>query len=346
MKRVISFLIICLSFLFFTPAVFAHEAYVLTRQEFLQGLSQNTPNPFAGLIDPAYMQASIIITLCVMFVFTLAILWATTPVASFLDKVIKKAQVIGPFTIRLAISSSFFFAAQINTILGPELSLQTIPGGMVIRFLLYTLALMIFFGVFVELAALIGLLIFFYISQFYGLYLLTYVNYVGELIVLFLFGSRVFSFDMMFFGQKLWSKSLEKCKQFETPIIRILYGIALIYAGYTIKFQHQTLSIAVYNQYHLKDFFHASGQFVASGAGLSEILIGLFILLGFAQRLTIIISFIFITLSLLYFREMLWPHVMLYGISFSLFINSSDELTIDHYLIPWVRGVIRRVIGK
>jgi hypothetical protein len=78
------------------------------------------------------------------------------------------------------------------------------------------------------------------------------------------------------------------------------------------------------------------------GAGLAEILIGLFVILGFAMRWTIIISLAFITLSILYFQELLWPHFILYGISFSLLINSGDLFTADHWIVPWLKKLVGR----
>lgn len=343
------FSVISLSSIFYLlsfRSVSAHEAYVLTHQEFVQGLAQNTSKPLAGLFDPQYIQISAGITVCIVTLYILAILWSTTMVAPVLDKIIKKFTVIGPLIIRVAISASFFYAAQANSVLGPELSLVNVPGGMAIRFLLFAVALMVFFGIFVEIAAFLGLCVFLYMTKFYGLYMITYVNYLGELLVLFFFGSRFLSCDRYFFGKKAWFAKLEKLRGLEVPIVRILYGIALIYAGWSVKFQHQELSIMVYNQYHLKDFFHASAQFIASGAGVSEIAIGLFILLGFAMRLTVLISLIFITLSIFYFREMLWPHFMLYGISFSLLINAGDRYTIDRYMIPWIRKLRMKIIGR
>ncbi len=343
MKKYLSSFIFSVSFFLFAPPASAHEAYVLTRQEFDKGLQINSTNPFAALFDPSHLTLTAIITICVVSSYLLIILWSTTKYAAILDKIIKKAKVIGPLIIRLAISSSFFYAAQANAVLGPELSLAHLPGGEIVRLLEFVMAFMVFFGVFVEIAAFIGIGIFFYISWQYGWYLLTYLNYFGELIVLLLFGSKYISFDRFFFGKKLIIKGLEKFKEYETPIVRILYGCALIYAGYTIKFQHQILSVWVYNQYHLKDFFHASAEFIAAGAGLSEITIGLFIILGFVMRFTILISLVFITLSLMYFHEMLWPHFMLYGISFSLLINSADKLTIDKYLSPWVGSILKKI---
>lgn len=326
--------------------VFAHEAYVLTRGEFQQGLASTTKYPLVPLLDPAYITTTGIVAILVIISYLLVILWSTTKWASLLDLAIKKAKVIGPITIRLAISASFFYAALANSILGPELSLTLIPGGLFIRVLLFALSIMIFFGFFTEIAALIGLIIFFYVSSVFQWYMVTYANYFGELIVLFLFGSRFLSLDKYLFGKNAWNRALQKYRELEIPIVRMLYGVGLMYAGLTIKFTHQSLSIDVYNQYHLANFFHASASFIASGAGLCEILIGLFILIGFMQRFTVLISLCFITLSIFYFREMLWPHFMLYGISFSLLINSADKFTIDRYLIPFARKIVQKKATK
>lgn len=334
-----------IAILFGNPQItYAHEAYVLPQYQFSRGLQTFSAHPLAPLLDTSHLQISLIITIGAALTYTLCIVWATTPYAALLDRYIKKAAVIGPLVIRIAIASSFYFSAQGNELLGPELSLLIFPYHAILRFLLYLTALMILFGVFTEIAAAIGIFLYICAIHFYGGYMMTYTNYLGELLVLFLFGSRFLSFDLLSFGKKLFFKGLEKYKDLEIPIVRILYGIALIYAGYTIKFLHQDLSIAVYNQYHLQNFFHASAAFIAAGAGLSEILIGLFILIGFAQRLTILLSVIFITLSLMYFQELLWPHAILFGISFSLFINSADQFTIDRYLIPWARGIIRKLL--
>lgn len=342
-KKFSTFLVLTASYLLAASPSYAHEAYVLTHQEFTKGLATNSVNPLGPIFDTQHLYLSIIITLGIVLGYLVINFWSTTTPAAKLDKLIKRIGIVGPLIIRIAISASFFYAALANAVLGPELSLVGIPGGEIIRFLLFVIALMVFFGIFVEVAALVGLLIFMYITKFYGVYMITYANYFGELLVLLLFGSRFISFDKYFFGEKLWYRKLEKLRGLETPIVRVLYGIALMYAGWTIKFQHQEISIMVYNQYHLKDFFHASASYIAAGAGVCEIVIGFFILIGFTMRFTILISLFFITLSILYFREMLWPHFMLYGISFSLLINSSDTFTVDRYFIPWARKIRQKL---
>jgi len=331
MKKLGSFLAF-VSYLIFPVSTFAHEAYVLSPREFHQGLQVFSANPFAPLIDSSHLSAFIIITGVVVITYTSSVIFSATSLARKLDLWIKKARPIGPLLVRMAISAAFLSAAFDNSVFGPELVLPTTMIGHLVLFLLVLSSVMIFFGILVELAGLISLGIFAYMCSLYGSYLPTYTNYLAEIVILFLFGSRIFSVDKLFFKDKLWLEFFEKLRWIEIPIIRICYGGSLVFAALTIKFWHQDLAVSVYNQYHLVNFFHADASFIAAGAGLSELLIGLFIALGFAMRLTILISLVFITLSLLYFHELVWPHLMLYGISFGLFINSADKLTIDHYL--------------
>lgn len=319
----------------------AHEAYVLTPQQFNEGLKVYSQNPLSPLLSPEFIKITGIITLCVIAVYILNFIWASSSLSSKIDNFIKKGKVFGPFIIRIAIGSSLLFSALSNVIFGPELRLSLVPGGEIIRIILFAASIMFFLGFLTELAGLVGILIFFYVAfTNFNFYMVTYFNYLGELIVLFLFGLRFFSIDRLLFGSKILFKKLKNYTYLEIPIVRIMYGIALIYAGFTIKFLHQGLTVLVYNQYNLQQFFHAGASFIAAGAGLSEILIGLLIILGLGQRLTVIISLVFITLSLLYFRELVWPHFMLYGISLSLIINSADEFTLDRKIVPFVRKLI------
>ncbi len=329
-------------FLFMVPGASAHEAYVLTARQFDAGIKIFAKDPFAPLVDSAHLTTFLWTTLAVVVSYFLIFLWSASKPAEVLDRIVRKAKVVGPLIIRAAISASFIYAAMSDAILGPELSLTLVPYGIVIRFLLFLVGFMVLFGVLIEVAALIALALFIFVAFTFGVYMITYANYFGEIIVLLLFGSRYLSFDRWILGKDLWVKKLERFKWLETPIVRILYGVALLYAGYTIKFLHQQLTIDVYNEYHLVNFFHATAAYIAAGAGVAEMLIGLFIIIGFAMRWTVVISLVFITLSILYFRELLWPHLMLYGISFSLLVNSGDRWTLDAKIVPWIRRLLKR----
>ena len=318
----------------------AHEAYVLPADRFQEGLHQTTTNPFASLFDASHLKLTIIITICVVLAFLLNFLIAASKTGERLSDFVKKAGAFGPLLIRFVVGISFFYSARSQVVFGPELQLSVVPHGQLILFLEFALSIMFIFGAFTEFAAAIAIAIYFYLFGTFHAYMLTYANYFGEFLVLVVFGSRFLSIDRLLFGAESFWKKARQWTYLEVPVVRVLYGVALIYAGYTIKFAHQQLTIDVYNQYHLEYFFHATGAFIAAGAGVSEIAIGLLILLGFGVRLTVLISLVFITLSLSYFHELLWPHYLLYGISISLLINAGGAYSLDKPLINWIKRYI------
>lgn len=345
MKRTIlllAFLSLCLSVLL-PNCVFAHEAYVLPREVFNQGLKIFTPNPLAALFHPEYLPATAVITAIVVILYTLNFVWAATSQAATLDKLLKKFSNWGLLLVRLAIAASFLYGALGNNIFGPELSLTTIPGGQLILGVKIVVGLLLAVGLLTRLAAGVGLVIYLYVLFRLGPYLLTYLNYFGELLVLTLYGSWFLSIDTVLFNKQHPIKILVSLRDWEVPLVRIFYGLALIYAAISIKFLHQAISVQVYQLYHLERFFHGPADYIAAGAGLSELAVGFFILIGFGQRLTVFISLIFITLSLLFFREAVWPHLMLYGIGVLIFIDSGDKLTVDRYLLSPARKILARL---
>jgi uncharacterized membrane protein YphA (DoxX/SURF4 family) len=200
-----------------------------------------------------------------------------------------------------------------------------------LRAALFAISGMILTGFLTELAALGALLIFTIGWQIEGWYLLTYMNYLGEIVVLILFGSRRYSVDRWIFGSL---KRFPHLRDYEQAIVRVCYGIALSYAAIDIKFLHPILTVTVVNEYHLTQFhwlFPSDPLLVTFGAALSELVIGIFIILGFEIRLTVLISLFYITMSLLYFREVVWPHLLLYGISLNL-IFSKEAFTLDNFV--------------
>jgi uncharacterized membrane protein YphA (DoxX/SURF4 family) len=231
--------------------------------------------------------------------------------------------------VRITIALALFFSALSNSFLGPELHIGAFPYAYLVRALLFAISGMIAVGFMTELAAFAGVIIFLGSLFVYGPYVLTYLNYLGELIVLSLFGMRMFSIDGYLFG------SLKRFVSFErygTLIVRVLYGLALVYAAITVKLLHPDLTVTVVNSWNLTKFhwlFPSDPLLVTLGAGIVETVIGLFIIFGFELRLTVLISLFYITLSLFYFRELVWTHLLLYGISFNLLLQP-ETFTLDH----------------
>ncbi|MDE2030751.1 MAG: hypothetical protein KGI58_00625 [Patescibacteria group bacterium] len=310
----------------------AHEAYVLPYNDFWSGLHK----PFSGhafdaLKNPNNIRITIIIVLSVWILLGLNFLFLRSSAGRKAQAFLERYSHFGPHFVRITIAIAFLFSALSNSFLGPELHGNLFPYPHLLQIALIAISIMIAIGFMTELAALAGIIIFIMSFFIFGPYVFTYLNYLGELIVLFLFGMRVFSLDKYIFGPLHRFKNFEK---YETVIVRILYGIALIYAAITVKLLHPDLTVSVVNAWHLTKFhwlFPSDPLLVTFGAGIVESIIGLFIIFGFEMRLTILISLFYITLSLLYFRELVWPHLLLYGISISLLVQP-EIFTLDHLI--------------
>jgi uncharacterized membrane protein YphA (DoxX/SURF4 family) len=327
------------SLFFSTSVAEAHEAYVLDHDFFWDQMSK----PFSlhaldAMKDQGDVHTTIVITLSIMLVLLLNFLFRLSRFGKKTTQWFEKMHEYGPLVVRLAISVAFFFSAQSMSFLGPELPLSHMPLPYLLQILLYIASACIAVGFLTEVAAFIALSIFCIGFFEFGAYLVTYLNYLGEILALVLFGTRSWSVDKLLFGPL---KRFEHFRKYETTIVRICYGVALSFAAITVKFLHPELTIEVVNHWNLTQFhwlFPSDPLLVAFGAGLSELAIGLFIVVGFEMRLIVLISLFYITLSLMFFRELVWPHLMLYGISLNLLVQP-EVFTLDHLLFDQDDGI-------
>lgn len=321
--------------------VWAHEAYVLPTDLFWHDVAL-PPSLYAlhALLNPGNLYLIAMIVCGILLLMFLNFIFRLTAWGSRVHSFIERFAFTGPLFVRLAIATSFFFSAYSWSFLGPELPITRMPYASLIRGVLFLSSILILLGLYTRIAASMSLIVFTIGFVVFGMYLITYFNYLGEIIVLTLFGMRTWSLDRLLFGKLKYLKQFEK---YETTIVRICYGIALVYAGITIKFLHPALTLQVVNDWNLTQFhwlFPGDPLLVVFGAGLSEVVIGLFIIIGFEMRLTVLISLFYITLSLFYFRELVWPHLMLYGISFNLLVQP-EIFTLDHLFFKEHRLRIR-----
>ncbi len=281
----------------------AHEAYVLNRDQFNEGLKEFSQNPFSPLFTPQNIPITILIFFSLVVFYALTYVLLKTKWGYSLNNYMKKLARFGPFILRLSLGISLIFSAFSHSLFGPELYIAQDSLRPFIEIALYLSGFMLLFGFFMPIAAAFALLLFLYAFFAFGIYTITYIGYVG-VILFFMLGE----------------------KKFKTQILlRILFGIAIFYTAYTIKIQHQHLFETVYNQYHLQQVFQLDSAFASSIAAVLEVGVGLFILFGFALIPTLFILLSLLTFFLFYLGENLWPHIILYGISIYLFINQFDQ---------------------
>lgn len=321
-----------------SPFAFAHEAYVLPPDVF-QSAIQSPPSgdAFAALLDAHNRAVFFEITLGVLLAMLAMFFLRHSRWGMRADAALKRRSDIGIFLIRMALAASLLGSAVTSSIFGPELPLSAMPFGYLLRIALYILSALFFLGLFTEAAAAVSLVIFLLAFRSFGWYVATYLNYFGEIVALLLFGSRFWSLDKIIFGSL---RRFAGFSSYEPTIVRCCYGVALGYAAVTVKFLHPILTVDVVNIYHLNRFaiFPSDPLLVTLGAALAELLIGILIFVGFETRITVFISLIYITLSLWYFKEVVWPHLMLYGISLSLLLNDGGKASLN----GWIDAKLRK----
>lgn len=278
---------------------YAHEVYVLTREQFNDGLRTYTQNPFSPLFARQHIPISILIFVSLAIFYALTYLLLKTRWGYSLNNYMKKIACFGKPILRLSLGVSLIFSAFYQSIFGPELYIAKHYLAPFVEIALYLSGFMFLFGFLMPIAATLALFLFFYAFFAFGIYAITYISYVG--VILFFM--------------------LEKIK-FKTEILlRILFGIAIFYTAYTIKVQHQHLFETVYNEYRLQQFFQLDSIFASSIAAVLELGVGLFIIFGFALMPTLFLLLLLLTFFLFYLGENLWPHIIIYGISIYLFLK-------------------------
>ena len=310
----------------------AHEAYVMPRATFWTAMrARSGTDVWSALASAHNLGITLWVIVGVLVLLAVNALFRRSALGQRFHGFLDRHARAGLVFVRVAIAVALFFSAAQWSFLGPELPIGQMPAPVLLRLMLFGMSIMIGFGVYTDFAGLLGSLVFLFGFATFGSYLFSYANYLGELVALALFGSRSFSVDALL-GRI--SQRLKFWPQYETTIVRVSYGFVLLYAAVTIKFMHADITLRVISDWHLTQFhwlFPSDPLFLTLGAGIAEAVIGLFIMIGFELRLTVLVSLFYITLSLLYFREQVWPHVLLYGISLML-LTQPETLTIDNIL--------------
>ena len=322
----------------FTPVlVFAHEVYVLDKATILHDILSSSPNPFSQIAeDPQlFIFWGIIGIILVTTVFAMSIShWFETIFSPFLNRLKPYAAPIARVTLGVClIASAYNFA-----LFGPELPLTDFGAIAVpIQLALYISGILCLVGLWTRVAGLLALTIFLVGVAQYNFYMFTYANYLGEILFSIILGSGLFSLDRMFSIQSNFLPTLQKIiEPLAFPILRLLFGMSVAFASYFAKFTHSQLALDVVHEYHLTNFFHFEPLFIVLGACIVEILIGIFIAFGFEIRHTALFFLFWIFLSLLYFGESVWPHLVLVGVLLSLFCQGSDRYSVDGYVYRYI----------
>lgn len=317
-----------------TSFAFAHEVYVLNTETVARDIAVVSPNPFSVILNDEYqfLLWGFICALAVVFILFFSL---TKNIERFADPFLFRIKKYAPLVARLTFGVCLIASAYNGALFGPELPLSVLVGGYapLLGLLIYVLGISLLLGIFVRFCSLVVLVVFSLSVMHYGIYMLTYANYLGEILINLLLGGGAFSLGQKLFSRKNYFNSffvpLEKYAFF---ILRVLFGTAVIFASVYAKFMHSQLALDVVIQYHLTNYFHFEPLFIVLGALIIEFLIGMFFIFGFEVRFTALVFLAFLALSLSYFGEAVWPHIVLIGVNIALLTHGYDSFTVETLL--------------
>ncbi len=313
----------------------AHEVYVLTPQQISEALSRPAFSEWQTLItnlDQVLLWGCIAAAV-VLSVFFISI---SRRVEKLFEPFLSRLPPYAPLISRVSIGLGLLSAAYHSALFGPELPLVLVFGSLapLIQALLGITGIMCIAGFFVRIASLILLAIF--AGAFYsqGIYMLTYANYVGELFLLLILGAHVLGYHHKAHDYMHAPSWLLKIKHalvpYAFPLLRIGFGVSLLFASLYAKIVYNNLALAVAETYPaIPAFFGFEAHFLVLGAAIIEIVLALFFILGIEIRFAALFLEFWLGLSLWYFGEAVWPHFILIGIPIAFLCYGYDKKSLE-----------------
>ena len=316
--------------IFIPLALSAHEVYVLTPEEISLALQGEPLNFLAVISEQRYefFSAALLGVSILLIIFLISI---SRKLEMILDPLFFRLK---PYTSHISyftLVASLFASAHYGALFGVELPLMDVfhPFEQIVTVLIYAISifLLINFTPRIMGLAVLGLFIVPFIYR--GFYMLNYGTYFGEALIIFLFsGNLPWGLKEPHLGDRffVWTNKL---RPYKFLILRIFFGSSLIYASFYAKFLHGTLALETVQKYNLTNYFPFDPFFLILGAFIIEILIGLFFIIGFEIRFTSIFFLFFLILSVIFFKEQVWPHIILIGTAIAMFVHGYDRYTVE-----------------
>ncbi|MBI4088014.1 hypothetical protein HY418_01370 [Candidatus Kaiserbacteria bacterium] len=328
--------------LFLPLVASAHEVYVLRGNQIAVDTTEPPFNMLAVVFGNSHQFIfwAFVAALTVSLVFLVSMI---RPLERVLDPLFARMKPYAPAVARITVGLGFIAASYYQATFGPELPLAANygPYAHLVTLVLAVMGTLIVIGFWGRAAAVVALTLYGVSVYRHGAYMLTYVNYLGEIIVLLLLGSHRFSVHSFTGWNERFHHSFhfvtEKIDHLAFPILRVCFGISLLYASIYAKVLHNNLALQVASlplaghAYPLAHYFGMEPHFLVLGAAIVEIVIGLFFVFGIEIRFTSLFLLFWLSLSLWYFGEVVWPHIVLIGIPIAFIMHGYDKYSLEGF---------------
>jgi hypothetical protein len=325
MKKVFYWLV-----LFFAATItFAHEVYVLSPIEIDNSLKLSPLNLLAiALSEPAqFFISGLVAILLVVGTFALTLSdWFRNHFGDRLRQLSLYSAVILQITFGVAL----IVMGHRRAAFGPELPFHELFGSYqtVIAYLIMLAGIFILLGAMVRQSSVFILAVFSWLIYLRGVYMLNYGIYVVEATILLMFGSSY----VLGGSKRLLPIWLQDLMPYKYLFLRIGFGISLLFAAFYAKWYHGALALNTVIKYGLDNYFPFDPSFIVLGAFIVEVVIAVFLIFGFHTRFITLLYLGFLIQSVLFFKEAVWPHIILLGTTVGLFCHGYDRYAIESLL--------------
>ncbi len=311
----------------------AHEVYVLDAETVAAGIAAVSPNPFTAYVGNEF---NFFFWGFVSFVTFSTILFASLfrVFEKVLDPALFYLKRWAHPLVRVTVGTCLVSFGIAGKLYGTEINLQDLfaSWSTVMQGLLILGGAAVIAGIYVRTVATLSIAVYAYSASMLGWYVLTYTDHLGGYLLLLILGAGSWSLENLLRRGHI-SPSLRSHIQpfvpFAFPAMRILFGFGIMFAAIYAKFIHSELALNVVHQYNLMAYFPFDPLFIVLGALIIEFLAGLMMLLGIEIRWTGLFLIFWLTLSLLYFQEAVWPHVILFGLGLAIFFHGYDRYSLE-----------------
>jgi hypothetical protein len=326
----------------------AHEVYVLDPATVEYAMATDSTNPFTAYVGNEYE-----------FFFWGAVTFVvfSTILAASLFRMFERR--LDPFffrikrfahpILRLTVGLSLISFGLARSLFGPELSFDELFGPLapLMGWLFVAGGVLVTVGLYVRSVSALAIAVYAYAILVFGWYVFTYTDHLGALVLLLILGSGSYAIGKRFNLARMPHEARAALHRFSFlafPLTRILFGFSVMFAAVYAKFIHSELALQVVLQYDLTRYFPFEPMFVVLGAFIIEFIAGAMILVGLEIRWTALFLIFWLTLSLLYFQEAVWPHIILFGLALTFVCHGYDRYTLERGVMKMSRTGAREPI--
>ncbi len=308
----------------------AHEVYVLNHDEVAFAIHAPRPDYVMAVKDHfwQFIQWGLLAIVVVLGIFFFSI---SKPVERVLDPILRRIKHYAPYIAQITLGVALCASGFYNAAFGIELALEAVFGiaAHLMSYVFIVSGLMLLLGILPRVGAMIGLSIYLVLVGQYGHYMLNYLTYAGEAFTLVIFGGAYAIHSKIWMPHFFGRMAHSALHIYKFTIVRVCFGISLVYASIYAKFIYGDLALETVNKFHLVQYFPFDPVFLVLGAMIIEIVIGLCFIIGFELRFVSLFFLCFLVLSLNFFGEAVWPHLILIGTSIAIFVHGYDRTSAE-----------------